>query len=886
MIWQKVPSIVWFLIGPAVIAVAAAIRMTLKKLGLEFSDAALWLFTRRMRQFVAATVNLRRYAKLALAAPATSTLQVPGLRDTTILKTDEVFVNLRLDSTLHRNETFTNDSILSAGNRIRVVGDPGSGKSSLVKRVFRDLCREGISGPRNSRLPILFDLKDLQVPKNLRSDPQRSDWILKSMREKVARVEGHKMADYFDLSLRQNGVAILLDGLDEVSAESYSRTADVINALSRRLSDLESKNIVILTMRVQFHQQIRRDFDQEFPITLHVQPFSRSDIYQFLEKWFQGSRNTRQTTRVYNELAQRPSLRELCTNPLILAMYVAHYQEVNESNLPDTRTEFYSAVADELIIRRRSQQLENRAARIARREQRYLIFGDISYENLLDFSQAANSISWSDAVKTVKRVMRLKDEDAAERIFIDLGKETGIYSEERPGETLRFMHLTFCEFFAAAEAATNREDGWTKLIKSQTSAESTASPSASSRLSEVIPFAAAMVLRGKRAAALNDVYALSDPSLYARSILETQAYDHEHWSDYLNAEREWLTGTPYQEWDEYWLTRLNLYQAVLAEARSLQSTSSDEDDPMLSTGKLFSDLIAEEKDRLIRLFSTYATDDPSAAFSLSEASGVDLVKEAPDLIISACVDPPFLALCIEQSAADNTRVLEWASILSIAGLRFTSAARSLAKEKRPSTWESSFAQVEKSSRWDPLPRNLLLRTGPKGDSMLGSAISLALGEKLRDRQDANSEKNLSRLSKVRAPGHTIPLSMLFLIGIVIFGGIAMLQSHMESLVGYNNYYSWWGVVITLLLLYSFLIPIFLLTYTAVRSQCYRTLLNIVDFNPYLRRPRPESFWPRLYYMYGRTWVRISLKIYGRGMAEALQEAAMARHESTKTEPIL
>ena len=142
MIWQKIPTIVWFFIGPAILAVAAAIRMTLKKLGLEFSDAALWLFTRRMRQFVAATVNLRRYAKLALAAPTTSTLQVPGLYDTTVLKTDEVFVNLRLDSTLHQNETFTNDSILSAGNRIRVVGDPGSGKSSLVKRVFRDLCRE------------------------------------------------------------------------------------------------------------------------------------------------------------------------------------------------------------------------------------------------------------------------------------------------------------------------------------------------------------------------------------------------------------------------------------------------------------------------------------------------------------------------------------------------------------------------------------------------------------------------------------------------------------------------------------------------------------------------------------------------------------------------
>src|SRR6266568_3108 len=806
MIWDKIPTLIWFLIGPTIIAMLAAARAMLKKLGLEFSDAVMWLFTRRVRHDVAAMVNLRRYCKLAMAAPETEILQVPGIRDTKPLKTDEVFVNLRLDSTLQHSELFTNENILNAGNRIRVVGDPGSGKSSLVKRVFRDLCRKAINEPRTSQVPILVELKDLNVPKSLRNTSQKSDWILKYIRQKVAAFEGHRMADFYELSIRQNGVVVLLDGLDEVSTESYLRTVEAIRLLSRRLSDLGSDNIIILTMRVQFYQQIRRDLDRDFPITLYVQPFSRGDIYQFLEKWF--TKDIRQANKVFGELAGRPNLRELCTNPLILAMYAAHYQEVKQTDLPDTRAEFYKAVTEELIIKRRSEQLATRSARIARREQRYLIFGGIAYENLLDFSQAANSISWNLAAEAVKRIIRLKDNDSAETLLLTLGTETGIYSEEKPGETLRFIHLTFCEYFAAMEAATNKDDGWTQLMIAQRQTAEPQNRHANARLAEVIPFAAAMVLRGRRSSALKDVHALGDPVLYVRCILETQSYDDEFWPDYLISEREWLTKVPYSLWDEQWLGRLHLYQAALSEARSLDAVPPTGDDSIFATGRLFSDLVAEQRDRLISLFSTYATDDPSGAFELADAVDVDLVTEAPELIKQNCTDPPFLAVCMDRAAHDNVRATSWATIFAEASGLSTSVARTLAMEKRPHVWDDLYADVDRSKRWDPVP-------GFSKNSMLGSAISLALKQSSKDSQ-IKIAGHLNRLNHVRSTANLMPLPFIATGILALTAAITGLLVTLAPL-GTSNISTVHLIILTILL-YMYAVPFGYVIYSLIVSN--------------------------------------------------------------------
>jgi hypothetical protein len=701
------------LIAAAVMPAAFLARRAATRLGLDVASAVLWIFRRKVRKSVLGWVNLRRYCKLALAGSKTEVLLVPGADKSMALKTDEIFVGLRLDAAANVSTTYTNDNILSAGNRIIVIGDPGSGKSSLIKRVFRDLCRAAIETPRGARIPLIVELKDLSKGVTSRDG---KDWLLDYVRAQVAEVEGHKMADFFDLYARDDGIVLLLDGLDEVAASEYEAVADQLTRLSQAFERRGDNNTIVLTMRVQFYRQSHRDLEETFPLTLSVKPFRPEDVYEFLSRWFTGPDGPRAASRLYGELADRPSVREMCTNPLILAMYAARHHDVSDTDLPDTRAEFYKSVVDELLVRRGSRQLGNRLGRISQRDDRYAILGRVALDNLLDVDQPANSIDRESAVDAVKKILKLKDRvEAADALdgLDGLASQTGIFDGERSGESIRFIHLTFCEYLAAAELVRNRRDGWQLLMTRHREALASHS-SAKSRLIEVIPFAVAMLPPKDHHDALTEVYQLGQRDLYARCVIEIQRYDHANWADYVTAEREWLVARPYEEWDEYWLSRLQIYQTALADSQPTLDGSTG------AVDRLFLDLISDQRERLVPLFSAYAAENPRGAFRLSEACGVDLVREAPELLVSECGNPPFLDSCIDVAGSPEANIPDWAAIFVAAGFRSSLVARTLSNQEVPPAWRGSTADLARTENWDEVAS----MRKPRGPSLYSFSLSL------------------------------------------------------------------------------------------------------------------------------------------------------------------
>lgn len=97
-------------------------------------------------------------------------------------------------------------------------------------------------------------------------------------------------------------------------------------------------------------------------------------------------------------------------------------------------------------------------------------------------------------MKVVKSVMSC-DEVKAEAAFRELAKETGLVTEERSRESIRFIHLTFCEFLAAFESVEGQEDGWKRLIDAHREYRKDREPQLNSRLLEVIPFACGLAPR-------------------------------------------------------------------------------------------------------------------------------------------------------------------------------------------------------------------------------------------------------------------------------------------------------------------------------------------------------------------------------------------------------
>src|SRR5262249_17344141 len=262
--------------------------------------------------------------------------------------------------------------------RLRVIGDPGSGKSSLTKKLFRDACRKALKDFNRAKLPVIVELRTLQPPENLKP-PLARKWLYDHILTQVKKTAVYRMDECFNTCAQTAGLLILLDGLDEVSQKAYARVHAVIDGLDKTLQQMGEKNVIVLTMRAQFHQQVKEDYRTSFGPALFIKPFTPSDIYDFLIKWPFRSDATSSIFRIYKELTDRPTLREMCTNPLILSMYVAEDQASQEVLAPESRTQFYSRVIDELILKRRLKQTGHQAAPMKLKEQRERILGKLCY---------------------------------------------------------------------------------------------------------------------------------------------------------------------------------------------------------------------------------------------------------------------------------------------------------------------------------------------------------------------------------------------------------------------------------------------------------------------------------------------------------------------------
>src|SRR5687768_12285331 len=145
-----------------------------------------------------------------------------------------MFVSLSLKNHKEDVRNFTHNNFLELGTRIKVMGDPGSGKSSLIKRVFRDQCIYGMKHPKKSKLPVLIELKNIIIPDDRVNDWGK--WFFEYIKEEVAKVDVYEMSACFENYAKTSGLLVLLDGLDEVSSLNYHLIEKAINGLSNYLN--------------------------------------------------------------------------------------------------------------------------------------------------------------------------------------------------------------------------------------------------------------------------------------------------------------------------------------------------------------------------------------------------------------------------------------------------------------------------------------------------------------------------------------------------------------------------------------------------------------------------------------------------------------------------
>ena len=152
---------------PFIVVIALAVKRFVTEHTRYWVDGLVYNFNRRLSIPLSGGQTLKQYCKLLLNNDSIKFLNVPSSLDIK-LDIDRVFVTLSMEQHGSGHEPYTHTDILTAGNRLSVIGDPGSGKTSLVKRLLRDMCRFALENPSEAKLPIFIELRNLDIPAKIK----------------------------------------------------------------------------------------------------------------------------------------------------------------------------------------------------------------------------------------------------------------------------------------------------------------------------------------------------------------------------------------------------------------------------------------------------------------------------------------------------------------------------------------------------------------------------------------------------------------------------------------------------------------------------------------------------------------------------------------------
>lgn len=350
----------------------------------------------------------------------------------------------------HGRSTYVRvEEALASGTRHLIRGQAGSGKTTLLQWLATRSSGRSFDEPLlewNASVPFFIALR--KFAKEPLPDPTA---FVRHVTPLLADEEPRSWAAQ---KLGAGAGLVLIDGLDELSRDRR----EGVRAWLRELMTLFPTCRYVVTTRESAVEDGWLDAESFDESDLH--PMTGEDVRSFVAHWHRAAlrRATSEAekaelvnleARLVGDITTHSHLASLATSPLLCAMLCALNRD-RESDLPDYRTDLYRLALDTLISRRDSaRRVPANLSGIQSPEKHQLLQALASWlvemdQPFIDREEALEQISIR--VRSLRTVTAEPDE-----LLDELLVRSGVIREPVVGQ-FDFVHKTFLEYFAAAEA--------------------------------------------------------------------------------------------------------------------------------------------------------------------------------------------------------------------------------------------------------------------------------------------------------------------------------------------------------------------------------------------------------------------------------------------------
>ncbi|MEW6498781.1 MAG: HEAT repeat domain-containing protein, partial [Cyanobacteriota bacterium] len=334
--------------------------------------------------------------------------------------------------------------------RLLLLGDPGSGKSSLVQYLALTWATAPIEVAQAQPIPLLIELRNYMRDRNSKQCENLLDFFYHGSGF-IYKLERERLHDI----LQAGKAFVMFDGLDEVF-DPVCREQVVTDIINFTISYPQVR--VLVTSRVIGYKQQRLRNTKFHHFML--QDLELGQIEEFINRWHdlafeQEAEKVKKRDRLKRAIEESRAIQELAGNPLLLTMMAIlnRHQE-----LPRDRPELYSQSSRVLLqqwdVEKALHDTSFEFVTVDYKDKQAML-RQVAYQMQAGQKGLAGNLIEADKLKTTLAnyldVLRVRHSEQVAELMIEQLRSRNFILCFLGADYYAFVHRTFLEYFCAWE---------------------------------------------------------------------------------------------------------------------------------------------------------------------------------------------------------------------------------------------------------------------------------------------------------------------------------------------------------------------------------------------------------------------------------------------------